>query len=170
MVAKVPRLGRVTANTRLDDAIVTSYKTPWTTHVTRTPELFGFAQQGTQLVVTAGVQKGTCRMVTTRKTVRQQTASGAKVASVVTYFLELPRWKHASPPLLRAHPFLVPHLLASGQVDARELRDRALEIGQGVRRVTIAITKPCPMLTMLGVDRCPLTFSTNFNITLDKAG
>jgi hypothetical protein len=145
-----------------------SRKTPWESLVTLKPEPFGFAPKGRfGLAVVAGTQKVVCQYESQQKPILQQ--SKGRTAPVKTYSLRLASWKHAEPPILRAHPFLVPHLLSSRQMDAEELYDRVTEVGSGIVRVTVAITEPCPILIMMRLKRCALTFSTNFNMELGKA-
>lgn len=142
---------------------MTIAKTPWAKFVTRQPERFGFAEQGSTLLMTAGARRTFCQLNLTTNEIRQG-KGGGDGALVRPYDLKLEGWTSTSGPVLQAHPFVVPHLLATGKVDAQELRAHLALIGQGTIRVTVAIARPCELLYDMRLNSCALTLSTNCNL------
>jgi hypothetical protein len=147
--------------------IVATAKTPWEQFVTEKPELFGFAGQDSAFLVTAGSRRAFC-LFNSKTNVIRQDGSGGDGVQVEPYQLRLSGWTDTAPPILQAHPFLVPHLLATGQVGKSELLERVAKAGQGAVRMTIVIAQPCALLNTMNLRRCALMLSTNFNLAWGK--
>jgi|GEM_PF-3713905 len=133
--------------------------TPWATLVTSDQESFVIEMHRNRVTArVTGLRRSQSVLNMSTKTITQGD-------SVVTPFrIKLDPWTSSEPPVVRAHPFLVLHLLATAQVDPDELASR-LSKGSSVLYGNYAITRPCHLLRMLGCNRAALTLATNLNFT-----
>lgn len=145
-------------------------RTPWSRLVTADDEPFGVGQRsaaGLTLVAGSSPKPAACQVTFDSKLITQRAPGRAEGAPVPAYRLEIPRWTSLQPPIINAHPFLLVHLLATGQVDTNELMGHIATLGRGTVRKTISIRQPCEVLRMLG--RSQMAFRLGSNWDLDDA-
>jgi hypothetical protein len=68
------------------------------------------------------------------------------------------------PPIINAHPFLLVHLLVTGQVETNELMGHIATLGQGTVRKTISVRQPCEVLRMLGRPQMAFRLGSNWDL------
>lgn len=142
-------------------------KTPWSDQVSAAPQGFGFRGRGDHLTITIN-SAASCALHVPTRSIYQQNSGSTTVWQVQPFRWDLQPWDSAEVRMLHAHPYLVLHLLATGQVDANELITRMTPLGSRVARAVIAITQPCELLSMLRLPRVGLLLGTNFDLGLGQ--
>lgn len=140
--------------------------TPWA--ALRTVESEGFTCSGrrNELRIATRRMDGdyACRLDLTSSAIYLDAPRRGTV-NVKPYRLTLPPWTSLDPPVVRAHPFVLLHLAATGQADVDEVIAHITRMGRDTVRVTLPLTKRCGLLTMLRVPRAGLTLATRYDLT-----
>jgi hypothetical protein len=142
-------------------------RTPWAAFVTQDDERFGLSQRsaaGLTLFAGANPKPATCRITFANKVIMQHGAGRNDETQVAPYRLEIARWTSLQPPIINAHPFLLLHLLATGQVNTDELMGHIARLGQNTVRKTISVKQPCEVLRMLGRPQMAFRLGCNWDL------
>ena len=146
--------------------------TPWASYKTDKPEsIVCWLSQGC-LHMSAGNNPNkspSIRLNPQNREILVWPASAPAPVRAVPYRLHLPRWRERSVPWISLHPFAMIHLLVTEQVPAQLMLSglRAFGRSQGSSwHFSTPITEPCPLRTMLGVERVVVSFRTNHDLAI----
>lgn len=151
--------------------------TPWAQYRTEKPLVFLCAPTNLGLIVTGGddPRNHASSLLIERKGIMRIGVMPPGMSSHVQtppYTLPLNRWRQKGQlPCVRINPLAIPHLLITGQAPRRDCLLLAASIGrEGSLRASTPVSKPCPLLDALGVDRAVLAFQTDFDFDVVPYG
>ena len=145
--------------------------TPWGRYRTERREGFCYWMEGRALYAGAGDNPQTSpstRLDLTTGRILTLPPNSDDPQATPTFEMRFNRWTSGGIPVVRAHPFALLHLLATGQVPAAVVSQAAQTVGNHAMYYSHPLTTPCALLRMLGLNRIVLAFDTRYDLDVRR--